>query len=327
MRIAPLVPWVISLSLHALLISGGVLAVRSVTTRNGPPPEPAIVSFRNPAPAGVQLVEPAPVPKPEPIDKPIPVAATAQRVAQPEPGIAARRELAEPVEPLLKPSTPAGVQLAPVDAEALVRAAQTPEVSFAGLGSGNATTIVYVVAGSGSMVGSLPIVLDELERSLRQLAPTQKFQVVFFRNVRGADFVAAPAPPVKEATPGEPPRLIRATRENVDAVVGWMRTVIPSGRGNPIPALKAALSLAPDAVFVLSKDITGIGEWEPDKAQLLAELDALNPRDPRNGKRPVTIKTIQFLDRDPQGVLEAIGLLHGGEDGFNFVTREELKLQ
>lgn len=324
MRIAPLVPWVISLLLHALLISGGVLAVRSVTMRKGPPPEPAIVSFRNPAPGGVQLMEPVEV---EPIDKPVPVAATAQAVVQPEPGVAARSELAKPVEPLLKPAPPTGIQLAPIDTQELVRASQVPEVSFAGLGSGNATTIVYVVAGSGSMVGSLPIVLDELERSLRQLAPTQKFQVVFFRNVRGADFVAAPAPPMKEARPGETPKLIRASRENVDSVVNWMRTVIPSGRGNPIPALRAALSLAPDAVFVLSKDVTGIGEWEPDKAQLLADLDTLNPRDPRNGKRPVTIKTIQFLDRDPQGVLEAIGLQHGGEDGFNFVTREELKLQ
>ena len=325
MRIAPLVPWVVSLALHALLISGGVLAVRSVATRKGPPPEPAIVSFRNPAPGGVQLVEPAPTP--EPIDKPVPIAATAQVVVLPEPGVAARRELSEPIEPLLKSAPPTGVQLAPVDTEALVKSGQTPEVSFAGLGSGNATTIVYVVAGSGSMVGSLPIVLNELERSLRQLAPTQKFQVVFFRNIRDADFVAAPAPPAKDATPGEPPKLIRATRENVDSVINWMRTVIPAGRGNPIPALRAVLALAPDAVFVLSKDVTGIGEWEPDKAQLLAELDALNPRDPRNGNRPVTIKTIQYLDRDPLGVLEAIGLLHGGEDGFNFVTREELNLQ
>lgn len=327
MRIAPLVPWGISLALHALLISGGVLAVRTVTHRKGPPPEPAIVSFRNPAPAGVQLVEPPPAPTPEPIDKPVPVAASAQAIAQPEPGIATRKELAEPVEPLLKPSTPAGLQLAPVDAEALVRAAKMPEVSFAGLGSGNATTIIYVVDASGSMVSTLPIVLDDMARSLRQLVPAQKFQVVFFRNVQGADFIAAPAPPAKTSKPGDEPRLIRATRENVDAVISWSQSIVPAGRSNPIPALKTAISLKPDAVFVLSKGITGIGEWEPDKQELLAELDQLNPRDPRNGKRPVTIKTIQFLDRDPLGVLEAIGLLHGGEDGFNFVTREELKLQ
>ncbi|MFZ9915340.1 MAG: hypothetical protein ACO3IB_08420, partial [Phycisphaerales bacterium] len=53
--------------------------------------------------------------------------------------------------------------------------------SFAGLVSGNATKVAYVVDASGSMIGSFPSIVDEVERSLSRLEPAQQFTVICLR--------------------------------------------------------------------------------------------------------------------------------------------------
>jgi len=208
----------------------------------------------------------------------------------------------------------------------LMKERRFPDVQFAGVGASNARSIVYVVDASGSMVSSLPVVVKELKESIRKLAPTQQFQVVFFRNNR---YSAAPHP-ADRASKLTITRLIRATEENVTSVCEWIDTMTAAGRSNPIPALEVALSLEPDAVFVLSSVITGAGVWEPNRDELLAKLDQLNPRDRRTGRRRVVINTIQFLDEDPSEILRAIADEHGNEGGrgaYRFISRRELGLE
>jgi hypothetical protein len=186
--------------------------------------------------------------------------------------------------------------------------------TFAGLRATNARTIVYVVDASGSMIGSFRTVLDELSRSLAGLVPAQSFAIIFFqRNL------AIPVPPAN--------RLVPVSRSASQQAVEWARrNVIPSGRSNPVEALTRAIALRPDCIFLLSSNITGAGQFEIDRADLLATLDRLNPLDSGTGRRRSQIQCIQFLDADPLDTMRTIAERHGGEGGYKFLDRDELGL-
>ena len=186
--------------------------------------------------------------------------------------------------------------------------------SFAGLVSGNATKVAYVVDASGSMVGSFPAIVDEVERSLMRLEPTQRFTVICFRKDGALPLEGDPA-------------LRAASRAERDDAVRWLRTkVVPAGRSSPIEALAMALRSGADCVFLLSTTVTGPGSHELDRASMLALVDRLNPRDPAGGRRRATIQCIQFLEADPGGTLEAIAAEHFGEGGFRFIPRSATSL-
>lgn len=187
--------------------------------------------------------------------------------------------------------------------------------SFAGLVAGNATKVAYVVDASGSMVGSFPAIVDEVERSLARLEPTQQFALIAFRRDGAVAFGGTPA------------SLRGASKAERAAAVAWLRNdVFPSGRSSPIEALSEALRSGADCVFLLSTTVTGPGRHELDRASMLALLDRLNPRDPRNGNRRATIQCIQFLETDPGGTLEAVAAEHFGSGGFRFIPREATSL-
>lgn len=312
-RRAAAVSFGVSLAVHAAVAVAALLAVWTVTL---PPREvkPEItVSFFDPAPSGVILTEPAQgAPATVPAPTIIPEAKTqaptlSEQVAAMAPGSA---------------PDPGAAPRAPRASEAnreLIEARSFPQVTYHGLGAGNAQSIVYVVDAGGSMVTAFPRVKDELKRSLFKLTRTQRFQVVFFCK---GDAEAAPLPE-EVGSAGKPRRLIRATPEAVRGVSAWIDAFRPSGSGNPIKGLEKALAWRPDAVFVLSSVIPGQGDWKPDKAAVLAFLDQMNPKD-AGGRRPVSIKTIQFFDPDPQGILQSIGEVHGGADGYTFVKRSDL---
>lgn len=314
-------PWLVSFGVHASVIALAFFVVWTVTMPKPPTPPPAVVSFFDPAPMRTTpdkpeskhaaeteneeqpLLEPEPtpaaLPSPESIlDEAIPKAASEPMVAKPE---------------------------QPSEVAELMYERRFPDVEFFGSGSGNAESIVYVVDASGSMVSTFPLLKRELEHSIRKLAPTQLFQVVFFQgNAETGEARALSCPHPAEPQRTRETRLIRATHSNVRAVIAWIETVRPEGRSNPIPALEIALGLKPKVVFLLSNTITGVGEWEADAQSILKRLDALNPADPRNGNRPVAIKTIQFLQEDPSGLLQAIGRIHGGTDGYTFISHDDL---
>jgi hypothetical protein len=183
---------------------------------------------------------------------------------------------------------------------------------FAGLTGTNARRIAYVVDASGSMIGAFQIVLDELARSIDALVPEQSFSIIFFQ--RGEALIVPPSDRLVQATGPEKVRALKWIEENV----------VPADRSNPIEALRAALALEPDVIFLLSNGITGSGQFEIDQDDLLAMLRDLNPVDPATGRRQTQIQTVQFLDPDPLDTLRKIALEHSSEQGYRFLSREEL---
>jgi hypothetical protein len=193
-------------------------------------------------------------------------------------------------------------------------------VAFAGLAATGeqARSIVYAVDASGPMVSTLPEVFGELMRSVDQLQPTQKFGVVLFRD-NGASTHALFA---QELRP--------ATASNRAALRAWLASVNAAGRSNPMDGLRAGLALRPQALFLLSRSIPrGPGNpWDMGSESTLTELERLNPATP-GGPRATVIKTVQFLEPDPTGVMERIGRVHGGSEratpAYRVLRREELR--
>ena len=183
-----------------------------------------------------------------------------------------------------------------------------------GLTASNARSVVYVIDASGSMIGTLPIVIDQLRRSLTTLSDRQTYSVIFFQHNR--------------ALPVPPPRLQPATPQAIRRSMQWIdERVVPAGRSNPLGALEKALGLKPDVIFLLSENITGSGEFEIDQADLLSLLDRLNPVHRRTNRRRTRINCVQFLDPDPLDTLGKIARRHGGPDGYRILSRSELGLE
>lgn len=313
-----IVPWIISLTIHGVILLLGFLIVWSADV---PPREKRLA-------VTVNFDDPGALASPEPPAPPSPRAPGAGEAPSPR---------AQALQTDLNlPQSTGGIEFvmpdrAPIvpDAEAPARTIDqnpsmlersVPEVRFVGLGVTNASDIVYIVDASGSMVGALPVVLEHLQRSITRLARHQRFQVIFFGR---EEYESAPHPgDVREGVPTT--RLIRATPENVREVLAWTNTVLPGGRSDPVPALRRALWLRPDAVFLLSNVITGVGQWEADKDSILREVDRMNPVDAKLGRRRTVIKALQFLEEDPAEILKTIGTTHGGDDGYRFIPRKEL---
>jgi len=185
--------------------------------------------------------------------------------------------------------------------------------TFAGLQASNAKRIVYVVGASGALTGTFPEIAHELAKSLAKLDHRQSFAVIFFQK--------------NEALIVPPGHLMPATSENVERAIEWFeRRVFPTGRGNPLAALEAAMALKPDLIFLLSAGVSGAGEYEIDDDALVDAIDDLNPVVSRSGRRRTRIQCVAFFDRDSVAVLERIAERHGGPGSFRFLSRDELGL-
>ena len=192
----------------------------------------------------------------------------------------------------------------------LARREPETEVQFMGLDAVAAKRIIYVVDASGSMLPHLSTVVEELERSLRTLHPKQEFGIIFFKQNN-----AIAVPPRKS--------LVFANANNIRTAIEWVTSgnVIPSGKSNPINAMKTAMKLKPDVIYLLSENIRGAGRYEVPVNELLDSLNRINPVDARNGLRPVQINCIAYLTPDPQRTMQRIAEIHGGDDGYTFIER------
>jgi hypothetical protein len=99
---------------------------------------------------------------------------------------------------------------------------------------------VYVVDCSESMIDDdrLPRATIELRRSVFALKEPQRFEVIFYNS----ESIPMPG--------GPRPRTADQTAKNL--LLSWLRLIEPLGGTDPRPALKDALMLRPDAVFLLS---------------------------------------------------------------------------
>lgn len=329
------VPLGFSLALHACLLMIAAAVVWRVAGRSPPPPRVPVQSvFDAPGQSPelrprLERVETDPQPEeaaPAPAE-PAPSYEVVRHAAPAAPESAPDLDglsTAGPAAPLSSEPTLGSAAAEPAALASGVGGAggasvRSDPIRFAGLGAATARSVVFVVDGSGPMVTSLPIVLEEVHKSVSRLGPSQKFGVVIFRRVRGG-----------VGYEWFTPALVRATPDAVRRLKAWLSRIEPRGESNPLDGLRAAIGMEPEAIFLLSRSIerSGGGVWQLGLQNTLQELDRLNPVDPRTGTRRVVIKTIQFLDEDPTGIMQAIGRLHGGaapgqeaSDGYTVIRR------
>ena len=251
---------------------------------------------------------------------------TAQRLdaprAEPPPQMPSPAVAAAPKPPTRTP--PARSAGAPDPARALAEAvrARPRTIDFAGVATQSARSVVFVVDASGAMTTSMPFVLAELERSLAALGPTQRFQVVVFRDRSAIDpSDRTPALAFGNGQLLEPTPAVRA------AVASWLDSLKLGGRSTPLPGLERALAMQPDAIFLLSRSIarTQDGTWDVGTEILLERLDRLNPSNSR-GQRRTRIHAIQFIDPDPTNLMPTLAQRHGGAGAYALRSLDELSI-
>jgi len=289
--------WAGSLLGHSVIAAAAFFVTWTVIARaiEKEPPVVMLMDFR--APAFDPVTPPPSEENATPTDRavdPAPIPSAIVEALDRRPGVVPEEEHAPAIESLALDS-------------------DSRNASFAGLRASNARRVVYVVDASGSLIGTFPAIARELANSLARLDQRQSFAIIFFQR--------------NEALPVPPGKLMPATSENVRAAVAWFeKQVFPTGRSNPIAALKSAMALEPDLIFLLSAGVTGAGEYEISVDELLAAVERLNPPTSRSGRRRVRIQCIAFLDRGSVSVLERLAAAHGGPNAFRFLSREELGL-
>ena len=144
---------------------------------------------------------------------------------------------------------------------------------------------IYVVDCSGSMIDEsrLTRAKIELRRSVNALQAPQRFQVIFYND--------EPIP-----MPGLLPKA--ADFPSKDQLLQWLRLIEPDGRTDPRSALGLALSLRPDAIFLLSD-----GEFPEGTA---AAVTKKNPR-------KIPIHCIDLGSGDTAEQLKQIARESGGQ--------------
>lgn len=179
---------------------------------------------------------------------------------------------------------------------------------------GNAKRIAYIIDASGSLLDSMPFVINEIKRSVSELSDKQSFTIIFFQGERAIEV--------------PPNGLKKATSDLKQRVIDWIDldsgNVIPKGRSNPVKAIQLALRYKPQLVFLLSDNITGHGKYETNQDRLVKEIKKANSGNTK-------INTIQFLYADPlsrvglKPTLELISESTGGI--YKFVDGRELGIQ
>ncbi len=159
------------------------------------------------------------------------------------------------------------------------------QAAFAG-----ARRVAFVVDASGSLVDSFPRVLSRLVESIGDLPEEDAFTVIFF----GADGVIEAQPVgLKWADPPSKRQVRRWIAPSNDNVEAW-------GRGDPIQALKLAVSYGVDEIVLFSDNLIGGRATEDDAKDSLLEIADLIDGQVQH------VHVIQFFDRDPHHVLKDI---------------------
>lgn len=147
---------------------------------------------------------------------------------------------------------------------------------------GKGKRFVYIVDCSPSMAGApFEKARAELQRSIERLNSGQSFFVIFFDSNEYPQFY-----------PRAAKGLIRASAENKHRSQAWISGFgTLAGGTDPRAALMRALSLRPDAIYLLSD-----GEFDWDVAD---EVRAQN-------RKHIAIHTVSFITRDAEPLLKQI---------------------
>ena len=147
---------------------------------------------------------------------------------------------------------------------------------------------VYVVDRSGSMSGQpLSAAKNELMRSIMNMDDGMEF-FVFFYNTEPLGM------------PGG--ELVKAGKSNIAEAMAWIDGVSSGGGTDPLSTMKHALSLKPDAIWLLSD-----GQFSQELAEAIAR---------ENPGRRVVIHTIGYFSRAGEAVLKKIAAENDGKYRF-----------
>lgn len=165
---------------------------------------------------------------------------------------------------------------------------------------------MFVVDASGSMIDTLPLVIQELERMIGQLHSDQRFTVLFYHKDRVIEV--------------EPTGMKEATRRNKVLVSRWMdpRTghIFAVGPSYPLAAIQAALNYQPDQIFLLADKIGVSMRAREQTQQFLKELALINP------DKKVQINAVHFFYPDPHQALASVASGHDGT--YRFVSLDDV---
>lgn len=163
---------------------------------------------------------------------------------------------------------------------------------------------VFVVDSSNSMRrGKLDAAKEELLYAVRRLSSDQRFYVIFFNGN---------TVPMSLDESGEPePEPLPATTENILRLEAWIDAVEVDPWTNPHEAMRQAIALLPDAIYLLSD-----GRFT-DRGETVRFLKKENYVCDAKGRRPkVVIHTVGFHQRDGEPTLKRIARSYGGAYRF-----------
>lgn len=299
-------PLALSLCFHGALFAALAMVTWSLVHTPGAP-EPDLSLDLAPAPRRAEVSS---VPPAAQADRPVSAPADA---APPLPAPQNAPWLDAP-GPVPVPAVPAPTPTS------LNRPPDASGVDFAGVQARDIRSVVFVIDASGPSASCLPLVVDELRRSLSRLTAAQQFQVLVTRDQSAFAPGAAPveACPLAEG-------LLSASAASKAGALDWLRSVRPSGRPDPVSGLEEALALRPDVVYLLSRSIarTEASDWPAEMDAILRRLEAMNPPDAR-GRPRTLIRAVQFIDEDPTGLMPEIARRHGGIEGYALRTLDDL---
>ncbi|MGV3607587.1 MAG: vWA domain-containing protein [Planctomycetaceae bacterium] len=175
---------------------------------------------------------------------------------------------------------------------------------------------IFIVDSSNSMRGSrFEAAKQELMLAIRRLSKEQSFLVMFFDQNTEIMRLAPKKEPERFPVP--------ATEKNIAAVQRWVNEVGNELHTDPYEAMRIALDIAPDAIYLLSDGkLTDKGKT----IDFLMTQNRLN--DPlASSKKPKRFKaivhTIAFYSREGEETLEFIAKNNGGT--YRFVPRPTKK--
>lgn len=221
-------------------------------------------------------------------------AATADTPNDPSDDIAMVDPSTLPIPDQIEPATPAS------------DSGDVTEQQTKAAAAGKQPSVAFLVDASGSLVDTLPQVIEHLSFRIGKLSSKQTFTVIFFR--KGQAIEVQPAG-MRLATP-EDRQLVRKW------IAPWSGNVKTFGKSDPAKAIELALHYKVDQIYILSDDSFGRRLQTEQSESMADQLTRII------GEQPVQVHTIQFFYDDPDGVMQDIAEQFDGT--YEFVAPSEM---
>ena len=174
--------------------------------------------------------------------------------------------------------------------------------SFFGTGA-KGERICFLVDNSISMGGGrLETALVELERSIRRLAPSQKFFIIFYSDTAYPLFY-----------PESAEEMVEATGENKRKVEAWLKTIEMCNFTNGRDAIAMALEMEPDLVYILGDGAFTDGS---DNALAKMKLPGITIHTLGMHVKPIDVRHFAAMAAAHGGTYKDVGITAYGRQRF-----------